>query len=159
MFLTDGLGYSVCDEVFRNFHRNVVFVDAVTKKEFSVMKIAGKKCFDWSLSKIQFICFSKMVQEVTGTNLIGFFATRTLPTDVIEVTDEIKSTFRKDKFIEVEMGFSPYYFVSNKAIEIGDDSLKVVENDKKSLLKAFKNNRNRKTVNRLFLNKFVEKIS
>jgi len=113
----------------------------------------------------------RMLKAKTDTNLVGYFiSNRNIKTTVINLCNEygtfvphdtIQENIRKNKFFDLGgIGYDSYFVIQGKDLEIVGDQLEVDANAaKREVMKAFIKNQKRKLINRVLLNKFIERIA
>jgi hypothetical protein len=115
-----------------------------------------------------------ILREMTGANAIGFFLTdsrhikRTIinrsekcAAKIVDMDSKIKE-FKKNKFFLISnAGYDDYYIIpGGNELEVRDDELDIDSGSSKTALKsAFMKLQKSKNVNRVLLNRFVEKIA
>ena len=113
-----------------------------------------------------------MLKDRTGCNTVGFYLTQSSGSGSIRKNDlyylfpnqnhdEVRKEFRKNKVaIADSFGYDEYYVVPSGNMSVEVDELEVnSEMTKGRMAKAFMKHMKSKTVNRVLLNKLVEKIA
>ena len=116
--------------------------------------------------------YLKMLKDRTGCNTVGFYLTQSSGSGSIRKNDlyylfpnqnhdEVRKEFRKNKVaIADSFGYDEYYIVPSGNMSVEADELDVSSDMTKGrMAKAFMKHMKSKTVNRVLLNKFVEKIA
>ena len=144
--------------------RSVRFItDPVTKKNH---KVEGR---DGAAITATYL---KILKDRTGCNTVGFYLTQSTGNGTIRKNDlhylfpnqdhdKVRSEFRKNKVaIADSFGYDEYYIVPSGNMNVETDELEVSSDMTKGrMAKAFMKHMKSKTVNRILLNKFVEKIA
>lgn len=142
---------------------NIMFVDPITKKQFRLNDY-GRDCMSRTNILID------MLKDRTQCNILGFYITGSntikrqdmwwlFPNDN---HDEIRRGFRKNKFaISESCGYDDYYVIpGGSALNTSTDELGVTSDmTKGKMAKAFAKHMKSKVINRVLLNKFVEKVA
>ena len=139
------------------------YVDPITKKQY---KLVGRD------SASQTEAHLKILKDRTGCNVVGFYLARSTKSGSISVNDlrwlfpnqnldTVRSEIRKNKVaIADSFGYDDYYVIPSGNMALEDEELEVnSEMTKGRMAKAFAKHMRNKTLNRVLLNKFVEKIA
>lgn len=123
------------------------------------------------------VAFLNLLRECTNTNIIGFFITpeghsvkriltNKLESSGIPITniDDLLSSYKKNKFVMVNgTGYDDFYIIpGGDELSISEDEMDVVITDKTKktdIKRAFLKMQKSKSVNRVLLSRFVEKIA
>ena len=144
--------------------RSVRFItDPVTKKNHRVKGRDGAAIT---------AAYLKILKDRTGCNTVGFYLAESSRNGTIRKNDlhylfpnqdydKIRKEFRKNKVaIADSFGYDEYYIVPSGNMNVETDELEVSSDmTKGKMAKAFMKHMKSKTVNRILLNKFVEKIA
>ncbi len=112
----------------------------------------------------------RMLKQRTDTNLVGYFITnRNVKHTTFNILSEygkfipeahIAEYIKKNKFYDLSLiGYDSFFIILGKDLEIDDGVLKVDTNAKRDVMKAFIKNQKNKLINRVLLNKFIERIA
>lgn len=132
--------------------------DPVTKKQYMTQTLYGHNMTEY---------FLKILKERTGSNLIGFFVSRSLKgvRDVLSIDEaainNLKKSWNNNKYVGItSAGYDEYYCMNVRDLDISnDDDLKVNSSmTKKTVIKEFMKYSDKKTVNRVMLTKFIDRI-
>lgn len=164
VFLTDGESNGIYNAVNRavgaglagnDSKMQVIIRDNVSKKEYKVKSHADNTNI-----------LLRILKDRTGVNLIGFFLhdggfqylsrryVKTLP-------DGSEKMWKNNNFIPVTSdGYDDYYIVNTNGMNLEKEEFKVDSNmSKRKLATAFSNFSKKKAVNRVLLQRFMEKIT
>ena len=144
--------------------RSVRFItDPVTKKNHRVEGRDGAAVT---------AAYLKILKDRTGCNTVGFYLTPSSKSGSIRKNDlhylfpnqdhdAVRKEFRKNKVAVADsFGYDEYYIVPSGNMNVEADELEVSSDMTKGrMAKAFMKHMKSKTVNRILLNKFVEKIA
>ena len=139
------------------------YVDPTTKKQY---KLVGRDSVEETAAHL------KILKDRTGCNVVGFYLARSTKNGTISVNDlrwlfpnqnldAVRSEIRKNKVaIADSFGYDDYYVIPSGNMKLEDEELEVnSEMTKGRMAKAFAKHMRGKTLNRVLLNKFVEKIA
>jgi hypothetical protein len=169
IFLTDGESNPVNTSNIRTDNypykrkgNKYILRDNVSKKEYNFLGSYSNA--DAKITNV----LLKILKDRTGSNLIGFF----LSTDRIKSlyyhyygvsTDfsKIDNFWKENGFIPVKSaGYDEYYVINARALNIKEEKLAVDSTmSKTKIAKEFIKFAERKSVNRVLLRQFIEKIS
>lgn len=178
VFLTDGEGGHLSDEfvesgTFRDItfdsfgkrNSHIVLVDPITKHQ---EKYANHYRCTWE----QMGCLIRLLKKRTNSHVIGFYVTsnREFASNIHQFfkvknsvqVDQIKSEFRKNKFMIVKnTGFDDYYVLRSNSMNTEEDSEFIVKENvtRRGLVSAFSKYTNARVNNRVVLNRFIGLIS
>lgn len=167
IFLTDGDSNSV-DGVIGDMRypakvkgNRYILRDDVTKKEYTL----GRSYYDYGTTTNIFL---RILKDRTDCNLIGFF----LSNDTIRYNtsrffgyqSDIKALseqWRNNKFLSVtSAGYDEYYVINSKAMDLKQEDYQIDSNMTRSnIAKEFKKFSEKKSINRVLLSRFIDKIS
>ena len=138
------------------------YVDPVTKKQ---IKMRGRDCAAETAAHLE------MLKARTGCNVVGFYLAQSTGNGSIRRNDlrwlfpnrnldEVRSELRKNKVaLADEFGYDEYYVIPTGNMALETEELEVNSDMTKGrMAKAFMKHMRNKTLNRVLLNKFVEKI-
>lgn len=167
IFLTDGDSNSINGVNYDNLPfkpkgNRFILKDDVMKKEYNL----GNGNFGYS-SDITNI-FLRILKDRTNSNLIGFFLSsdklRSIvydafgySTDISKYTDE----WKKNKFISIQSkGYDDYYVINAREMDIKTEDYSInTDMTRSKIAKEFMKFAEKKSVNRVLLSRFIEKIS
>ena len=166
IFLTDGgsdsirINYQNCNYICSNKHVNKFFIrDTVTQKNYYINSVF---CGDHIVTET----FLKMLKERTGCNLIGFFVTSNYnnAATILNIDYDTRKVhmkkFRHDNYIGITAaGYDEYYIVNPNKISKTTGLNVNSDMTKKAVLKEFIKYSEKKTVNRILLSKFIQRIA
>ena len=147
--------HSKKNEEYRFFVR-----DHVTRKTYE----AGHNLYGHKVTEI----FLKMLKERTDCNLVGFFLTRSMNQSygLLNIDYSLRTVlskkFKEDLFIKLDtVGYDEYYCVNVRQMtQNQDDTLNVNSNmTPKGILKQFMKFSEKKTVNRVMLTTFINRVT
>lgn len=106
----------------------------------------------------------KVLKERTGSNVIGFFLNSgklQKLSYMMQFSDAQKVKYSNDKFLGItNAGYDEYYIINISKLGIADEELDVSTNmTKNKIFKNFVKFSNKKSVNRIMLSKFVDRIA
>jgi len=133
-----------------------VFQDPLTKKTYYHDK--------YDRPYYQTVIALKVLKERTGSNVIGFFLNSgkiTKLSYMMQFSDAQKVKYHNDKFLGItNAGYDEYYIINISKLGIADEELDVSTNmTKNKIFKNFVKFSNKKSVNRIMLSKFVDRIA
>ena len=144
---------------YDDYRKQIVYVfqDPLTKRTYYHDKYDG-------LSYYQTVIALKVLKERTGSNVIGFFLNGgniTKLNYMMQFSDAQKVKYRNDKFLGItNAGYDEYYIINISKLGIADEELDVSTNmTKNKIFKNFVKFSNKKSVNRIMLSKFVDRIA
>ena len=166
VFLTDGesnsVGYpNTSNMPYKPKGNRYILKDDVMKKEYNL----GKSLYCEDVTNI----LLRILKDRTGSNLIGFFLSsdslRHLTyrlfgygADITKYTEN----WKKNKFLIVESkGYDDYYIINAREMDIGkiEYSIDTENMSRAKMAKEFMKYSEKKSVNRVLLSRFIEKIS
>ena len=168
IFLTDGesapTNFGVAGVSNNNKAINII-QDDVTKKEYRV----DRSRYYWTRTTPTWL---KILKERTGCNLIGFYLYETTKFSRLadrfeldanpEYRNKMQDMWKNDKFISVTSeGYDEYYIINTPSSKNDTDTQLKIDSSmsKNKMAKAFAKFSQKKTVNRILLNRFMEKVS
>jgi hypothetical protein len=169
IFLTDGESDSRRSfktvSGYQNFNShavNLVFTDKRTKLQGTAKS-----------GQPPTVALLDLMKKLTGTRLIGFYLMQTYnkrhiknqcnsyaANRIIDVREIINAT--TNKFFELKnCGYDSYYLLpGGSSLGKEEETLQITSNDSKTAIKsAFRKNLQKKSINRMFLNRFMEHVS
>ena len=171
IFLTDGEGTESLTFVDRE-NRPTHFKSVASQNRYNVVLRDRETGLTVSAKPGEKVTSAllRMLKARTNTNLVGYFiSNRALKSTVINLCNEygtyvpvdtIQENIRKNKFFDLQgIGYDSYFVILGKDLEILSDELEVESNVKREVMKAFIKNQKRKLINRVLLNKFIERIA
>ena len=158
-------------------------VDQKTKKQYTIHKSGSDNRYSRNRYRIETLTLLEILKDRIGVNVIGFHLvnTKRLPrfiddslyrmsggdmeeyysySKVEELKRNFRKTLNKDRFYALdEFGYDDYYVLPNNKLDTKTEELVVGSDMKKSEIKRnfIKHNKS-KTVNRVLLTRFIEKI-
>lgn len=175
VILSDGMGYDLNQFMGRSFGYNFenekathIFVDKKTGKQFQVKDSRlDLRYGTGSLKEMRILL--EMTQEVTNTNILGYYVAES-PSDISKFYNLKKNRGQYEQernnlrvkgytILPPEVGFSEYYgFYTHNMQE--DKEMDLQAGSKKSdIMKAIREDKKTKDINKFFVNRFVDKIS
>jgi len=171
IFLTDGQGVETNALVDEN-GRGCRFAYLTSSKSFNLILTDTKNKITVSAAPGELVSSAllRMLKARSGSNVVGYFISdRNVRYSTFNILqsygkfiseDQITSFIRKYKYFDIQnIGFDSYFVITNKDLLIEDDELKVEKTGKNELRKAFIKNQKNKLMNRILLNKFIERIA
>ncbi len=165
--------------------RSSYIVDQRTKKQYTIFKNGSNNRYTRNRYRVETLTLLEILKDRIGVNVIGFHLvnTKRLPRFIDDSlyrmsggnteedynyyyskTEELKKSFRKalnkDRFYALdEFGYDDYYVLPNNKLDTKTEELVIGSDMKKSEIKRnfIKHNKS-KTVNRVLLTRFIEKI-
>jgi hypothetical protein len=149
-----------------NQSRRYFYVDKVTRKTYDWYP------WGWGQTETNTITLLRILKERTGCNLVGFFlfgnsfnkfAGQFNLKDNYDKLKEIQKFWNDNKFYPIKSaGYDEYYVIDSKALKNTTNEL-LIDNTKKNtakqMAKAFSKFAQKKTVNRVLLRQFVDRIA
>lgn len=170
IFLTDGdsnPGDGIKNETtprIPNMSRRYFYVDKVTRKTYDW------ESYGWANNNT--ITLLRILKDRTGCNLVGFFlygasfnkfSSQFNLRDNYDKLKEIQKFWNDNKFYPVRSaGYDEYYVIDSKAMKNTTNELLIdgtKKNTARQMAKAFSKFAQKKTVNRVLLRQFVERIA
>lgn len=172
IFLTDGdskpiMSVVSSDNQMSRMYRRKHFIirDDKMKKEYAMPKnVSHLSSADDAVTS----ALLKILHDHTGSNLIGFFIQTpygfgtTLNRYVPENRrEEARKSWSSNKFVAINTaGYDQYYVINVSALKTNDANLKIEEGMTRGrIAQAFSRFSEKKTVNRVLLRQFIEKIA
>ena len=173
VFLTDGdsdpIRYSsqVASESYRKGSK-IIIQDTKTKKEYMLSGQGNSGIYDYRAVTTTLL---DMLKERTKSNLVGFFL---CPLKYKKMKDrffpdlqnakyeaDISSSWKNDRFVNVpNEGYDEYYVINTTKRDDSDAELNVNSSMTRSkIAKEFQKFSERKSVNRILINRFMKKIA
>ena len=172
------------NRVFGSYNSRASYlVDQKTKKQYTIHKSGNDNRYSRNRYRIETLTLLEILKDRIGVNVIGFHLvnTKRLPrfiddslyrmsggdmeeyysySKVEELKKSFRKTLNKDRFYALdEFGYDDYYVLPNNKLDTKTEELVVGSDMKKSEIKRnfIKHNKS-KTVNRVLLTRFIEKI-
>lgn len=177
IFLTDGQGSYMSVHTPYNLRSNLrysastTYIDPITKKE---VRAAGGAYAYLDRDLLQMKALVELTRAATGANIIGFYLANDTGSSLRSLVSRdsfennkkdvevLRKEMRRDRYATIlNLGFNEYYVIKGGAeFDAQDESLQVEKDvTKRELLKAFMQNQNKKSVNRVLLNRFIRLIA
>jgi hypothetical protein len=172
IFLTDGgsnpsegIKNETAPRQFRETRR-YFYVDKVTRKTYDWYP------YGWGQTETNTATLLRILKERTGCNLVGFFlygnsfhkfSKEFNLTGDYDNLKKIQKYWNENKFYPIKSaGYDEYYVIDSKALNNSTNEL-LIDNTKKNtakqMAKAFSKFAQKKTVNRVLLRQFVDRIA
>ena len=172
------------NRVFGSYNSRASYlVDQKTKKQYTIHKSGSDNRYSRNRYRIETLTLLEILKDRIGVNVIGFHLvnTKRLPrfiddslyrmsggdmeeyysySKVEELKRNFRKTLNKDRFYALdEFGYDDYYVLPNNKLDTKTEELEIDSDMKKSQIKKqfIKHNKS-KTVNRVLLTRFIEKI-
>ena len=172
------------NRVFGSYNSRASYlVDQKTKKQYTIHKSGNDNRYSRNRYRIETLTLLEILKDRIGVNVIGFHLvnTKRLPrfiddslyrmsggdmeeyysySKVEELKRNFRKTLNKDRFYALdEFGYDDYYVLPNNKLDTKTEELEIDSDMKKSQIKKqfIKHNKS-KTVNRVLLTRFIEKI-
>lgn len=181
VFLTDGdsdpirQSREINDSMVRNTKTRLIIQDPKTKKEYVLSGHAYSSTSDGrtvSTYRAVTITLLSMLKERTNSNLVGFFLTSARYSKMIyrfflgnmqneKYEETIKSSWKNDHFVNVPSeGYDEYYVIDTTKRKYSEMELNVNSSMTRSkIAKEFQRFSERKSINRILINRFMKKIA
>lgn len=169
IFLTDGDSNPISGLNINNQHlgykpkgNKFILRDNVAKKEYN---IAGD--IRQSYGELTNILL-RILKDRTDSNLIGFFLSTDSTRSIMhryfnyEVHDKMSKFWRENKFVPVKsQGYDEYYVINAKALGSTENKLSIDPSTmtKNKIAKEFMKFTENKSINRVLLRQFIDKVS
>lgn len=172
------------NRVFGSYNSRASYlVDQKTKKQYTIYKSGSDNRYSRNRYRVETLTLLEILKDRIGVNVIGFHLvnTKRLPrfiddslyrmsggdmeeyysySKVEELKKSFKKALNKNRFYALdEFGYDDYYILPNNKLDTKTEELVVGSDMKKSEIKRnfIKHNKS-KTVNRVLLTRFIEKI-
>ena len=172
------------NRVFGSYNSRASYlVDQKTKKQYTIYKSGSDNRYSRNRYRVETLTLLEILKDRIGVNIIGFHLvnTKRLPrfiddslyrmsggdmeeyysySKVEELKKSFKKALNKNRFYALdEFGYDDYYILPNNKLDTKTEELVVGSDMKKSEIKRnfIKHNKS-KTVNRVLLTRFIEKI-
>lgn len=172
IFLTDGdaNGFGgVSNETFSGSHwqkrRRFFYTDKATGKTIDIDP------YGWGNTSSNTSNLLKLLKEKTGSNLVGFFLMSesfnwfsrrfNLNYGSADYLAKVRKFYNENKFYPIKSeGYDEYYVINSSALRETKNDLEInSKGTTRSMAKAFSKFAQKKTVNRVLLRNFIEKIT
>jgi hypothetical protein len=145
-----------------------ILQDKVMKKDYHLSSDLSSSYKDMTINLL------KILKDRTQCNLIGFYLyqrssfpgvySNFFENDITETKfkDAMKKSWSEDKFMPVSNhGYDDYYIINSSAMKYSTDDKLNIQNDMSTakITQAFKKFSEKKSVNRVLLQRFITKIA
>ena len=172
------------NRVFGSYNSRASYlVDQKTKKQYTIFQNGSNDRYSRNRYRVETLTLLEILKDRIGVNVIGFHLvnTKRLPrfiddslyrmsggdmeeyysySKVEELKRNFRKTLNKDRFYALdEFGYDDYYVLPNNKLDTKTEELEIDSDMKKSeIKKQFIKHNKSKTVNRVLLTRFIEKI-